>query len=138
MDTIACSTCLESFTPVCDVSTTPCGHVFHTKCINRWIKNEKSDCPQCRQSCSLNDLMKIYFSGTKAIDKEPKTQRISQASREKKLWTKAVSPAIYSLTGKGSSINYVVSKSAKLDPPLSSFLLSKVYLTYVSLKIKPL
>ena len=121
MDTIACSTCLESFTPVCDVSTTPCGHVFHTKCINRWIKNEKSDCPQCRQSCSLNDLMKIYFSGTKAIDKEPKTQRISQASREKKLWTKTVSPAIYSLTGKGSSINYVVSKSGIFDPLLSSF-----------------
>ena len=102
MDTIACSTCLESFTPVCDVSTTPCGHVFHTKCINRWIKNEKSDCPQCRQSCSLNDLMKIYFSGTKAIDKEPTTQSIciSQVNREKKPWRKAVSPAIYSLTGK--------------------------------------
>ena len=92
---IACSTCLESFTPECDVSTTPCGHVFHTKCINRWIKNEKNDCPQCRQSCSLNDLMKIYFSGTKTIDKEPTTQSISQA----KPWTKVVSPAIYSLTG---------------------------------------
>ena len=97
---IACSTCLESFTPVCEVSTTPCGHVFHTKCINRWIKNEKNDCPQCRQSCSLNDLMKIYFSGTKANDKEPKTQSILKANRAKKPFTKAVSPAIYSLTGK--------------------------------------
>ena len=61
---IACSTCLESFTLDCDVSTTPCGHLFHTKCINKWIKNEKRDCPQCRQSCSLDQLMKIYFSGT--------------------------------------------------------------------------
>ena len=26
----ACSTCLESFTPVSNVSSTPCGHVFHT------------------------------------------------------------------------------------------------------------
>ena len=61
---IACSACLESFTLDCDVSTTPCGHLFHTNCINKWIKNEKRDCPQCRQSCTLDQLMKIYFSGT--------------------------------------------------------------------------
>ena len=96
---IACSTCLESFTLDCDVSTTPCGHVFHTKCIHKWIKNERRDCPQCRQSCSLDQLMKIYFSGTNNnSDKETKTQRM-KINQEKKPWTKVVSPAIYTLTG---------------------------------------
>ena len=58
---IACSTCLESFTSGCDISTTPCGHVFHTGCITRWL-NRNNDCSQCRKNCDIRQIIKLYFS----------------------------------------------------------------------------
>ena len=60
---VECTTCLESFTSKCDISTTPCGHVFHTECMRKWLKNEKS-CPQCRKPCTEKQMIKIYFSGS--------------------------------------------------------------------------
>ena len=59
---IACSTCLESFTEKCEVSSTPCGHVFHTKCIESWFRKDKNTCPQCRKWCTIGQLIKIYFA----------------------------------------------------------------------------
>ena len=57
----SCSTCLESFTSRCDISTTPCGHVFHTGCITRWL-NDNSNCSQCRKPCEIRQIIKLYFS----------------------------------------------------------------------------
>ena len=59
---IACSACLESFTEKCEVSSTPCGHVFHTKCIESWFRKDKNTCPQCRKWCTIGQLIKIYFA----------------------------------------------------------------------------
>ena len=59
---IACSTCLECFTPTSDVSTTPCGHIFHTRCINKWFQSSQKNCPQCRNSFAIIKIQKIYFS----------------------------------------------------------------------------
>lgn len=59
----ACSTCLESFTPGSDISSTPCGHVFHTDCITRWLgNNNNNNCSQCRKICDINDLKKLFIS----------------------------------------------------------------------------
>ena len=58
----SCSTCLESFNLRSDVSTTPCGHVFHTDCIEKWLQSGKNQCPQCRKPCEQNRLIKLYFS----------------------------------------------------------------------------
>ena len=58
----ACSTCLESFNLTSNISTTPCGHVFHTDCIKKWFQSGQSQCPQCRKLCGLNRLIKLYFS----------------------------------------------------------------------------
>ena len=57
----ACSTCLESFTSRSDISTTPCGHVFHTHCIEEWLENGQNHCPQCRKDCTHNQIIKLYF-----------------------------------------------------------------------------
>ena len=61
---IVCSTCLERFTPNCDISSTMCGHIFHTICIKTWIKKGHKSCPQCRQHCTPRKIHKIYFSET--------------------------------------------------------------------------
>lgn len=57
---ISCSICLESFTQRSDISTTLCGHVFHTNCIQRWLQNGRKICSQCRKGCK--QTIKLYFS----------------------------------------------------------------------------
>ena len=69
MMNIACSTCLESFTLGCDISTTPCGHVFHTGCITRWW-NVNTDCPQCRKGCEIRQIIKLFFSESQSAIEE--------------------------------------------------------------------
>ena len=44
-----CSICWKPFTFQNDVSTTDCGHVFHTKCIMDWfLKHPGNSCALCR------------------------------------------------------------------------------------------
>lgn len=64
---VQCSTCLELLTPGDDLTSTPCGHVFHMACVVQWFENKKN-CPQCRQSCNEKTLRKIYLAET---DGEP-------------------------------------------------------------------
>ena len=58
----ACSTCLGSFTSISDISTTQCGHVFHTDCIEKWLENGSNSCSQCRKELRNNQIIKLYFS----------------------------------------------------------------------------
>jgi len=66
---IACSTCLECFTPSSNVSTTPCGHIFHTICINKWFQSNQN-CPHCRNSFESNDIRKVYLSEAEPGDEQ--------------------------------------------------------------------
>ena len=84
---ISCSICIEPFKSNCEVSTTKCGHVFHTKCIMYWFqigqnkshvenldqntKQSDNNCPKCRKKCSNNELIKTYF------DMETKTTSLN-------------------------------------------------------------
>ena len=77
---INCSTCLESFTSGCDISTTPCGHVFHTGCITRWL-NQNDNCSQCREACEIRQIIKLYFSESQsAIEENIKINDLEQKS----------------------------------------------------------
>lgn len=50
----SCVICLETFeNDTKDISTLPCGHQFHTKCITEWMLKSKK-CPLCREV--INDL----------------------------------------------------------------------------------
>ncbi|KAF9670667.1 hypothetical protein SADUNF_Sadunf13G0092600 [Salix dunnii] len=42
-----CVVCLEEFSSSVKLTKLPCSHVFHKKCIFRWLRNSKS-CPVCR------------------------------------------------------------------------------------------
>ena len=57
---ISCSICLDFFNSRSDISTTPCGHVFHTKCIEKWFENGENICSQCRKPCT--QTIRLYFS----------------------------------------------------------------------------
>ena len=58
---VQCSTCLELLTPGDDLTSTPCGHVFHMACVVQWFETKKN-CPQCRHSANERNLRKIYLA----------------------------------------------------------------------------
>ncbi|XP_059087083.1 E3 ubiquitin-protein ligase TRAIP-like [Tigriopus californicus] len=59
---VNCSTCLELLTPSQELSSAPCGHVFHANCILKWLETGKSSCPQCRSKCPEKQLRRVYFT----------------------------------------------------------------------------
>jgi len=59
---VNCSTCLELLTASSDVSSAPCGHIFHSHCIIQWLETGKSNCPQCRAKCYEKQLRRIFFT----------------------------------------------------------------------------
>ena len=36
------------------ISTLPCGHKYHTKCITEWMLRKKSICPMCREKMDVS------------------------------------------------------------------------------------
>ena len=58
----ACSTCLESLSPKNDISTTPCGHIFHTSCIEKLFFDYNFECSKCGKAYSQKHIIKLYFS----------------------------------------------------------------------------
>eukprot|EP00746_Dinoflagellata_sp_MGD_P009508 gnl/MRDRNA2_/MRDRNA2_119366_c0_seq1.p1 gnl/MRDRNA2_/MRDRNA2_119366_c0~~gnl/MRDRNA2_/MRDRNA2_119366_c0_seq1.p1 ORF type:complete len:341 (-),score=36.11 gnl/MRDRNA2_/MRDRNA2_119366_c0_seq1:108-1130(-) len=42
-----CCVCSESYSPEVPMKKTPCGHYFHTECLEKWLKVAKT-CPLCR------------------------------------------------------------------------------------------
>ena len=47
-----CSICLETFEKGENIRTTKCNHIFHVKCLDRWIYDERRNlpCPNCNRS----------------------------------------------------------------------------------------
>lgn len=46
-----CSVCRERFGSGIEAKQIPCGHIFHSNCISRWVSLHNS-CPLCRSSVS--------------------------------------------------------------------------------------
>ena len=58
----ACNICYEVLiTCESPISSTYCGHVFHSGCIEKWLK-EKNQCPQCRKYCDVNKIHPLFLS----------------------------------------------------------------------------
>jgi hypothetical protein len=45
------------------ISTLPCGHRYHVRCITEWMLKKKSICPMCREKMdvSISDWKFIYI-----------------------------------------------------------------------------
>jgi hypothetical protein len=44
-----CPICMDDFCRGEYQRTLECTHVFHKKCIDKWFKKDKNDCPMCRK-----------------------------------------------------------------------------------------
>ena len=76
---ITCAVCLESFTSNCEVSSTPCGHLFHSNCLSRSISRTQNTCPTCRTECGRK-IRKVYLQGASSIP-ETAQQNIHQGAQ---------------------------------------------------------
>ena len=65
---IICLICLDKFTEKSNVSSTPCGHLFHSNCISKSLVTTKNECPQCRADCSKN-VHKVFLQCEPEDDK---------------------------------------------------------------------
>ena len=82
---ITCAICLESFTPNCEVSNTPCGHLFHTLCIYTSVTNSQNTCPTCRQPCGqLKNIRRVYLQGEigEQVSSQQGTQAVLQSGQQ--------------------------------------------------------
>ena len=41
-----------------EISKLPCGHLFNTQAINRWLKDEDYKCPVCRRKLEYKEIKK--------------------------------------------------------------------------------
>uniref|UniRef100_A0A914PPP1 RING-type domain-containing protein n=1 Tax=Panagrolaimus davidi TaxID=227884 RepID=A0A914PPP1_9BILA len=57
-----CTICLSDLTPSNTYAITKCGHTFHGKCIQKWLKSALS-CPTCRTKAKKSKLIKLFFNG---------------------------------------------------------------------------
>lgn len=46
-----------------EISELPCGHLFNTEAINRWLKEENYKCPVCRYELEYKEIKKYDLSG---------------------------------------------------------------------------
>lgn len=73
---VLCAICSEYFQNSDIVyCTTRCGHVFHHKCLTRWLSNSTT-CPQCRGNCQRHMIHRIYLNFSEPtplddVDTEP-------------------------------------------------------------------
>ncbi|GFT64550.1 TRAF-interacting protein [Nephila pilipes] len=56
-----CVICTDLFDTGIGIVSTQCGHVFHSKCLFKWIDRSKT-CPECRGPVSSKNVSKLYFS----------------------------------------------------------------------------
>ncbi|KAL3849108.1 hypothetical protein ACJIZ3_010990 [Penstemon smallii] len=43
-----CPICLAEFEPNSEINYLSCGHIFHTSCVEKWLKYWNTTCPLCR------------------------------------------------------------------------------------------
>ncbi|KAI0989953.1 hypothetical protein GJ496_005933 [Pomphorhynchus laevis] len=56
----SCIVCQEGLNPKLSITASPCGHVFHTICVNRWFESAgRRTCPQCRYEITSDNPTRI-------------------------------------------------------------------------------
>jgi hypothetical protein len=53
---LQCSICLNDFEDGERATQLPCKHCFCTKCISKWLSEDKNQCPQCRATVTCPEV----------------------------------------------------------------------------------
>lgn len=53
IENIQCPICFDNIKENELINETPCGHIYHNKCLSNWLKN-KNSCPKCRAKVKIN------------------------------------------------------------------------------------
>lgn len=59
-----------------EVSVLPCGHMFHTECLQGWRRTGNSTCPVCRAPTRTADITRVMMGGRKKRRGKSKTKKI--------------------------------------------------------------
>ncbi|KAB2597766.1 flagellar attachment zone protein 1-like [Pyrus ussuriensis x Pyrus communis] len=63
-----------------------CGHVFHELCLQEsfgyYANKKRNSCPVCKQSCNLNDVVRVYFQWADPNLSQSQNQRSSGQCEE--------------------------------------------------------
>ena len=117
-----CPTCYEPL--ISDsknyIVTTPCGHLFHTNCVQSWIATGNQTCPQCRSNISKDKLLRIYLPSNGSDDQLSQETDEDQQTSENVFHQHLSSDAVaYSSRANSVSLNYP-SNSARAENELSN------------------
>ncbi|KAM1816310.1 hypothetical protein ACFX12_000729 [Malus domestica] len=83
-----CSLCCKDFDPVVEdlQVISICGHVFHELCLQEsfgyYATKKRNSCPVCKQSCNLNDVVRVYFQWADPNLSQSQNQRSSVECEE--------------------------------------------------------
>nr|GEX77855.1 E3 ubiquitin-protein ligase RFWD3-like [Tanacetum cinerariifolium] len=73
-DGCSCSICYEACTSggKHQICCLPCGHVYGLSCIQKWLPlhQDSNKCPQCKRSCTLQDVRLLYVTSQPTDDHE--------------------------------------------------------------------
>ncbi|CAI9095789.1 OLC1v1031804C1 [Oldenlandia corymbosa var. corymbosa] len=80
---LTCPICMDSWTATGEhqVCCLPCGHLFGTSCLKRWLNQRggwRSKCPQCRSLCKVSDIRLLYASRIVAVDDDHDKQELQK------------------------------------------------------------
>ena len=53
IENIQCPICFDNIKEDELINETPCGHIYHNKCLSNWLKN-KNSCPKCRAKVKIS------------------------------------------------------------------------------------
>ncbi|KAI8117163.1 hypothetical protein FF38_07814 [Lucilia cuprina] len=70
---ILCAICSEYFKQNDTIYSTRCGHVFHKRCLFRWLRRSLT-CPQCRKNCLKHNCHQLYINFVETVPNENGTE----------------------------------------------------------------
>ncbi|KAM3137075.1 hypothetical protein pb186bvf_010803 [Paramecium bursaria] len=88
-----CAICLSEFKKQDFIRITACIHIFHTRCLDQWIKRKNDTCPTCRQGLIQDGVQAVklgHVVGDEMIIDQNQIESYNQ--REKRLLCMKGSP----------------------------------------------
>lgn len=74
--TTACAICLEDLAAGSVVRDLPCGHLFHSECVDDWFLHRHRNCPTCRQDIFKPAIIRSHKIESTSENANPAGQEV--------------------------------------------------------------